>query len=162
LTIAELIENSAMVEKLDLSQFSDEKGLFTLNDIKQELLKPGRDPRDQFAVPAFREDVNEVSDLKVGMVLEGTVSNVTNFGAFVDVGVHQDGLVHVSELSNRFVKDPREAVHVGEIVKVKVIAVDVPMKRISLSMKALFPQPQKVARVKSLSSPRIVGKKITH
>jgi len=160
LTTAELIENSRMIEKLDLSQFSDEKGLFTLNDIKQELLKPGRDPRDQFAVPAFRDDVNEVSDLKEGMVLEGTVSNVTNFGAFVDVGVHQDGLVHVSELSNRFVKDPREAVHVGEIVKVKVIAVDVPMKRISLSMKALLPQPQKVAKVKSLPSPRTVGKKM--
>jgi uncharacterized protein len=145
LTTAELIENSRMVESLDLSQFSDEKaGLYTLNDIKQELLKPGRDPRDQFAVPAFREDVKEISDLKEGMVLEGTVSNVTNFGAFVDIGVHQDGLVHVSELSNRFVKDPREAVHVGAVVKVKVIGVDVAMKRISLSMKALLPKPKKV------------------
>jgi transcriptional accessory protein Tex/SPT6 len=162
LATAELIENSRMIEKLDLSQFSDEKGLFTLNDIKQELLKPGRDPRDQFAVPAFREDVNEVSDLKEGMVLEGTVSNVTNFGAFVDIGVHQDGLVHVSELSNRFVKDPREAVHVGEIVKVKVIAVDVAMKRISLSMKALLPQPPKVAKAKSTPPQRTAGKKIAH
>ena len=114
-----------MVDKLELEQFSDEKvGLYTLKDIKQELLKPGRDPRDQFAVAVFRDDVKEVSDLKEGMVLEGTVSNVTNFGAFVDIGVHQDGLVHVSELSNRFVKDPREAVHVGSVVKVKVIGVD--------------------------------------
>jgi uncharacterized protein len=144
-TTAELIENSRMVESLDLTQFSDEKvGLYTLNDIKHELLKPGRDPRDQFAVPVFRDDVKEVSDLKEGMVLEGTVSNVTNFGAFVDIGVHQDGLVHVSELSNRFVKDPREAVHVGAVVKVKVIGVDLSMKRISLSMKALLPKPKKV------------------
>jgi uncharacterized protein len=145
LTTAELIENGQMVESLDLAQFSDEKvGLYTLNDIKQELLKPGRDPRDQFAVPVFREDVKEISDLKEGMVLEGTVSNVTNFGAFVDIGVHQDGLVHVSELSNRFVKDPREAVHVSAVVKVKVIGVDIAMKRISLSMKALLPRPKKV------------------
>jgi uncharacterized protein len=144
-TTAELIENSRMVESLDLTQFSDERvGLYTLNDIKHELLKPGRDPRDQFAVPVFRDDVKEVSDLKEGMVLEGTVSNVTNFGAFVDIGVHQDGLVHVSELSNRFVKDPREAVHVGAIVKVKVIGLDLSMKRISLSMKALLPKPRKI------------------
>jgi len=146
LTTAALIENSRMVESLDLKQFSDEKaGPYTLNDIKQELLKPGRDPRDQFAVPVFRDDVKEVSDLKEGMVLEGTVSNVTNFGAFVDIGVHQDGLVHVSELSNRFVKDPREAVHVGAVVKVKVIGVDLSMKRISLSMKALLPKPKRIS-----------------
>jgi uncharacterized protein len=150
ITAAGLIENSRMVESLDLAKFSDEKvGLYTLNDIKQELLKPGRDPRDQFAVPLFRDDVKEVSDLKEGMVLEGAVSNVTNFGAFVDIGVHQDGLVHVSELSNRFVKDPREAVHVGAVVKVKVIGVDLSMKRISLSMKALLPQPKKVRVVKT-------------
>ena len=105
--VTELIENSQKVEALELQKFVDEKaGLFTLNDIKQELLKPGRDPRDKFVVPTFREDVKEVSDLKVEMVLEGTVTNVTNFGAFVDIGVHQDGLVHVSELSNRFIQDP--------------------------------------------------------
>ena len=149
ITVAELIENSRMVESLDLTKFSDGKvGFYTLNDIKQELLKPGRDPRDQFEVPVFRDDVKEVSDLKEGMVLEGAVSNVTNFGAFVDIGVHQDGLVHVSELSNRFVKDPREAVHVGAVVKVKVIGVDLPMKRISLSMKALLPRPKKVRAAK--------------
>ncbi len=146
LSVAELIENTQVVESLELKEFADDKvGLYTLTDIKQELLKPGRDPRDQFVVPTFREDVKQVSDLKIDMVLEGTVTNVTNFGAFVDVGVHQDGLVHVSELSNRFVQDPREAVHVGEVVKVKVVAVDVPMKRISLSIKALLPK-QKVPK----------------
>jgi competence ComEA-like helix-hairpin-helix protein len=138
--VCDLIENSVLVEKLDLERFADERvGLYTLNDIKQELLKPGRDPRDTFVVPTFRDDVKEVSDLKVDMVLEGSVTNVTNFGAFVDIGVHQDGLVHVSELSNRFIQDPREAVHVGEIVRVKVIGVDVALKRISLSIKALLP-----------------------
>ncbi len=143
-TAADLIGNRSLVENLDVTQFTEEKvRLYTLRDIKQELLKPGRDPRDQFVVPTFRDDVKEVADLKDGMVLEGTVTNVTNFGAFVDIGVHQDGLVHVSELSNRFVKDPREAVHVGEIVKVKVIGVDVAMKRISLSMKALLPKPKR-------------------
>jgi uncharacterized protein len=147
--VTELIENSQKVEELELQKFVDEKaGLFTLTDIKQELLKPGRDPRDKFVVPTFREDVKEVSDLKVEMVLEGTVTNVTNFGAFVDIGVHQDGLVHVSELSNRFVQDPREAVHVGEIVKVKVIGVDVAMKRISLSIKALLPERPKTKQPK--------------
>src|SRR5262249_1458649 len=153
--VAELIENGQKVEALDLQKFVDEKvGLFTMNDIKQELLKPGRDPRDKFVVPTFREDVKEVSDLKVDMVLEGTVTNVTNFGAFVDVGVHQDGLVHVSELSNRFVQDPREAVHVGEIVKVKVIGVDVAMKRISLSIKALLPERPKIKQLKRQEIPR--------
>ncbi len=142
--VGELIENSSVVNSLDLSKFADEKtGLFTLADIKQELLKPGRDPRHKFVVPTFRDDVKEVSDLKVAMELEGTVTNVTNFGAFVDIGVHQDGLVHVSEISNRFIQDPREAVHVGEIVKVKVIGVDTALKRISLSMKALLPEHKK-------------------
>jgi competence ComEA-like helix-hairpin-helix protein len=144
MTIAGLIENHQIVAELQLERFADEKaGVFTLTDIQQELLKPGRDPRAQFVVPVFRDDVKEVADLKVDMVLEGTVTNVTNFGAFVDIGVHQDGLVHVSELSNRFIQDPREAVHVGEVVKVKVIGVDVAMKRISLSIKALLPERKK-------------------
>ena len=152
--VTELIEDSQKVEALELQKFVGEKaGLFTLNDIKQELLKPGRDPRDKFVVPTFREDVKEVSDLKVEMVLEGTVTNVTNFGAFVDIGVHQDGLVHVSELSNRFIQDPREAVHVGEIVKVKVIGVDVAMKRISLSIKALLPERPKAKQPKREGPP---------
>jgi len=152
--VAELVENSQKVDALELEKFvNDKAGLFTLNDIKQELLKPGRDPRDKFVVPTFREDVKEVSDLKVEMVLEGTVTNVTNFGAFVDIGVHQDGLVHVSELSNRFIQDPREAVHVGEIVKVKVIGVDVAMKRISLSIKALLPERLKPTHPKREGAP---------
>ncbi|MFN8005850.1 MAG: helix-hairpin-helix domain-containing protein [Terriglobia bacterium] len=141
LSIPEILQEGRAVESLDLQQFVDETvGLYTLNDIRHEILKPGRDPRDQFVAPAFREDVKEVADLQPGMVLEGTVTNVTNFGAFIDIGVHQDGLVHVSELSTRFVQDPREAIHVGEIVKVKVIGVDVAMKRISLSIKALQPE----------------------
>jgi competence ComEA-like helix-hairpin-helix protein len=152
--VTELIENSQRIEALDLQKFANEKaGLFTLKDIKQELLKPGRDPRDKFVVPTFREDVKDVSDLKVDMVLEGTVTNVTNFGAFVDIGVHQDGLVHVSELSNRFIQDPREAVHVGEVVKVKVIGVDAGMKRISLSIKALLPARLKSNPVKKEAAP---------
>jgi transcriptional accessory protein Tex/SPT6 len=151
--VSGLIESSRMVETLELEKFTDQKvGLYTLSDIKQELLKPGRDPRDHFVVPTFREDVKEVSDLKIDMVLEGIVTNVTNFGAFVDIGVHQDGLVHVSELSNRFIHDPREAVHVGEIVKVKVIGVDVAVKRISLSIKALLPQHKK-SRPEKASQP---------
>jgi protein Tex len=149
-----LIGNGQALEKLDPSQFTDEKaGLYTIHDIKEELLKPGRDPRSQFVVPTFRDDVKEVSDLVEGMELEGTVTNVTNFGAFVDVGVHQDGLVHVSELSNRYVQDPREAVHVGQIVKVKVIGVDQGMKRISLSIKALLP---KIAKPKPKRAKRPV------
>lgn len=156
--VSALIENSRLIESLALEKFVDEKvGLYTLNDIKQELLKPGRDPRDKFVVPTFRDDVKEVSDLKVDMILEGTVTNVTNFGAFVDIGVHQDGLVHVSELSNRFIQDPREAVHVGEIVKVKVIGVDVAMKRISLSIKALLPSRAKARSEKRLQ-PQRAGK----
>jgi uncharacterized protein len=112
-------------------------GEFTLKDILEELKKPGRDPRDQFVAPAWREDVKEISDLTPGMILEGAVTNVTNFGAFVDIGVHHDGLVHISELSNRYIKDPHEAVKAGQIVKVKVLSVDPGTKRIALSIKAL-------------------------
>src|SRR4029079_5717896 len=99
-------------------------GRFTLDDIRAELIRPGRDPRPEFRTPEWRPDVTSVKDLEVGMVLEGRVSNVTNFGAFVDIGVHRDGLVHVSEVSHRWVADPREAVQVGQIVKVKVMDVD--------------------------------------
>ena len=112
------------------------------------MLKPGRDPRDKFVVPKFRDDVKEIADLKEGMELEGTVTNVTNFGAFVDLGVHQDGLVHISELSHKYVQDARQAVKVGDVVKVKVIGVDSRMKRISLSMKALLPKPPRRPRRK--------------
>ncbi len=112
-------------------------GVYTLNDIFEELKKPGRDPRQEFVAPKFQDDVREISDLKPGMVLEGAVTNVTKFGAFVDVGVHQDGLVHISELSNRYIKDPSEAVKVGQIVKVQVLSADPKLKRIALSIKAL-------------------------
>ncbi|MBL8295897.1 MAG: S1 RNA-binding domain-containing protein, partial [Bryobacterales bacterium] len=116
---------------------------FTFKDIVEELRKPGRDPRDKFVAPSFRDDVKSISDLQPGMTLEGVVTNVTNFGAFVDVGVHQDGLVHISELSNRYVKDPAEVVKVGQIVKAQVLSADPKTKRIALSMKALMgPAPQ--------------------
>jgi protein Tex len=131
--VEELITKPALIESIKV-----EKDAFTLRDIVEELRKPGRDPRDQFVAPHFRADLREISDLQPGMILEGTVTNVTNFGAFVDVGVHQDGLVHVSELSNRFIKDPNDAVKVGQIVKVKVLAADPKAKRIALSIKALL------------------------
>jgi len=113
----------------------------TVRDILKELEKPGRDPRPEFKTPEWRSDVTSVKDLQPGMVLEGRVSNVTNFGAFVDIGVHRDGLVHVSELTHRWVADPREAVKVGEIVKVKVLEVDYQRERIGLSIKALQQPP---------------------
>ncbi len=136
--VSELIARPELVEKIDLKSFeTGTVGVYTLGDIREELRKPGRDPRDKFVAPQFRDDVKEIADLQPGMVLEGAVTNVTNFGAFVDVGVHQDGLVHVSELSARYVKDPREAVKVGQIVKVQVLSVDARLKRIALSIKAL-------------------------
>ncbi len=141
--VAELIENRERIQSVDFKTFEAEAGKFTITDIREELLKPGRDPRDQFVVAKFRDDVKEMSDLKDGMELEGAVTNVTNFGAFVDLGVHQDGLVHISELSHKYIQDAREAVKVGDIVKVKVIGVDAKMKRISLSIKALIPKPQR-------------------
>ena len=110
-------------------------GLPTVQDILAELAKPGRDPRPAFVSATFQEGVEKISDLKPGMLLEGTVTNVAAFGAFVDVGVHQDGLVHVSQLADRFVKDPHEVVKAGDVVKVRVLEVDVPRKRISLSMR---------------------------
>ena len=144
--VSELIENPAQINSIDFKGFEAEAGKFTVADIRDELLKPGRDPRDKFVVPKFREDVKDIADLKDGMELEGTVTNVTNFGAFVDLGVHQDGLVHISELSHKYVQDARQAVKVGDIVKVKVIGVDSGMKRISLSMKAVMPKPERRRR----------------
>jgi uncharacterized protein len=113
----------------------DSVGVVTIKDILSELEKPARDPRPDFQVARFTEGVEDITDLQVGMVLEGTVSNVAAFGAFVDLGVHQDGLVHVSQLANRFVQDAREIVKAGDIVKVKVMEVDVARKRIALSMR---------------------------
>ncbi len=131
--IQQLIEQPSLLEKLDKSTLS--VGVYTLNDILEELKKPGRDPRDQFVAPSFKDDVKEISDLQTGMSLEGVVTNVTKFGAFVDVGVHQDGLVHISELSDRYVNDPGDVVKVGQIVKVHVLSADAKTKRIALSMK---------------------------
>jgi uncharacterized protein len=134
-SVKEIIEQPQILEKVNLGQLS--AGTYTLNDILTELRKPGRDPRDTFVAPNFREEVRELADVEVGMTLEGVVTNVTKFGAFVDIGVHQDGLVHISELSNRYIKEPSEAVKTGQIVKVKVLSVDAKAKRIALSIKAL-------------------------
>jgi uncharacterized protein len=141
-SLHELIANPKLIENVDMQAFqTEEAGSYTLADIKEELRKPGRDPRYTFVRPSFRDDVKEIDDLKPGMQLEGVVTNVTRFGAFVDIGVHQDGLVHVSELSHRFIKDPSEAVKVGQIVKVQVISADAKVKRIALSVKACLPKP---------------------
>jgi uncharacterized protein len=135
----ELIKNPALLDKVDRNRVS--AGTYTLNDILEELRKPGRDPRDKFVAPTFDEQVRELTDVQPGMVLEGVVTNVTKFGAFVDVGVHQDGLVHISELANRYLKDASDAVTVGQIVKVKVLSADPKTKRIALSIKALQEPP---------------------
>ena len=134
--VQQIIANPQLLDHVDRSTFS--VGAFTFNDILEELRKPGRDPRDTFIAPVFHEGVREFADVQPDMVLEGVVTNVTKFGAFVDIGVHQDGLVHISELSNRYIKDPNEAVKAGQIVKVKVLSADILSKRIALSMKALM------------------------
>ena len=148
--VGELIRNPQLLGKVDASRLS--AGKFTVADILEELRKPGRDPREQFVAPSFSEKVRELADVQVGMVLEGVVTNVTKFGAFVDVGVHQDGLVHISELSNRYIKDPSEAVKAGQIVKVKVLSVDGKTKRIGLSIKALQGPGQR--------SPKVAAQKV--
>ncbi|MGY5800627.1 Tex family protein [Rhizobium sp. LEGMi12c] len=131
-----LMGDTATLKAVDPRQFIDDKfGLPTVRDIIAELEKPGRDPRPSFKTATFAEGVNEISDLKPGMMLEGTVTNVAAFGAFVDIGVHQDGLVHVSQLADRFVKDPHEVVKAGDVVKVRVVEVDAKRKRIGLSMR---------------------------
>jgi protein Tex len=147
--VADLVGNKEQVANLRFEDYvTDEWGPMTLHDIREELLRPGRDPRRSFTMPKFRADVREIGDLKEGMELEGTVTNVTNFGAFIDIGVRQDGLVHLSQMSNRFIRDPREAVKVGDVVRVKVISVEPETKRIGLSMKALLPAiPKKKKKV---------------
>lgn len=136
LSVNKLIGNHEVLSRLKASDYTDEQfGVPTVTDILKELEKPGRDPRPEFKTAKFQEGVHEIRDLVPGMTLEGVVSNVAAFGAFVDIGVHQDGLVHVSELSDRFVRDPREVVKVGDIVRVRVLDVDVARKRISLSMR---------------------------
>ncbi|WP_420339765.1 Tex family protein [Roseibium sp.] len=135
--VRQLMGDSGILQNLEPKDFIDEKfGLPTVKDILSELEKPGRDPRPEFKTAALQDGVEEISDLKPGMKLEGTVTNVTNFGAFVDVGVHQDGLVHVSQLADKFVDDPHTVVKAGDIVKVTILEVDIPRKRISMTMKS--------------------------
>ena len=132
----DVIGDAATVKQLSADRYTDERfGLPTVRDILRELEKPGRDPRPEFRAATFRDGVEQIKDLEPGMLLEGVVTNVTNFGAFVDIGVHQDGLVHVSAIANRFVKDPADVVKAGDIVKVKVLEVDVARKRIALTMR---------------------------
>jgi uncharacterized protein len=134
--IGDLMGKSDVIRTLKPDAFADERfGAITVKDILAELEKPGRDPRPDFKVARFNDGVEDIKDLQPGMALEGTVSNVAQFGAFVDLGVHQDGLVHVSQLSHKFVNDAREVVKTGDIVKVKVLEVDLARKRISLTMK---------------------------
>jgi len=151
-----LIGDSAFLKSLQPARFADVQfGIPTVADILAELEKPGRDPRPEFRTASFQEGIEKISDLKPGMRLEGVVTNVTAFGAFVDVGVHQDGLVHISELSDRFVKDPREVVKAGDIVKVRVKDVDVAKKRIALTMKSGAIDPTAgLSSAASSSSPR--------
>jgi uncharacterized protein len=134
--VNDLIGNSELLQKLNPQEFVNEKfGLPTVSDIISELDKPGRDPRPEFKTATFKEGVESLNDLKPGMILEGIVSNVANFGAFVDVGVHQDGLVHISAMTDKFISDPREVVKAGDIVKVKVMEVDAARKRVSFTMR---------------------------
>ena len=136
IAVSGILGNSEVLNALVANDYvTDKFGLPTVNDIIKELDKPGRDPRPEFKTAQFKAGVETINDLKVGMVLEGVVSNVANFGAFVDVGVHQDGLVHISALTDKFISDPRDVVKAGDIVKVKVIEVDVPRKRISFTMR---------------------------
>ena len=142
--VVSLIGNADLLKRIDRARYqSADVGNFTLDDICAELLRPGRDPRQEFQPPNFREDVRTLEDLKPGMALEGVVTNVTAFGAFVDVGVHQDGLVHVSQLSDRFVKDPSEVVKVGDKVSVRVLEVDLQRRRIALTRKSAGAAPGK-------------------
>ena len=134
--VQDIVGNSELLKKLLPEEFvTDKFGLPTVTDIISELDKPGRDPRPEFKTANFKDDVQSLADLKVGMILEGVVSNVANFGAFIDVGVHQDGLVHISAMTDKFISDPRDIVKTGDIVKVKVMEVDVARKRISFSMR---------------------------
>ena len=146
--IGELIGDLKRLRSLDPRKYTDERfGLPTVQDILQELEKPGRDPRPEFKTASFRDGVEDLKDLEPGMQLEGVVTNVTNFGAFVDIGVHQDGLVHISALSERFVRDPHQVVKAGDVVRVKVLEVDVPRKRIALTMRLTDEVKKAAARV---------------
>ncbi len=150
-----LIGDSSFLKKLDPKQFTDEQfGEPTVRDILSELDKPGRDPRPEFSTATFKDGIEKVSDLKEGMLLEGVVTNVTNFGAFVDVGVHQDGLVHISELADKFVSDPREVVKAGDVVKVRVLDVDLKRQRVALSMKKQSDAGERIKEERTTNLPR--------
>jgi uncharacterized protein len=137
-TVAELLQNEALRKELNLQLFiTDKVGMPTLKDIMQELAKPGRDPREHFDLFEFDKDINSIKDLKPGMIVPGIITNITNFGCFVDIGVHQDGLVHISQITNKYITDPNTVVKLGQKVKVKVLEVDMYKKRISLTMKDL-------------------------
>jgi uncharacterized protein len=146
--LQKLVAETALLDSIDLNRYvAEDVGLPTLRDIISELKKPGRDPRETFVSTSFREDVMAVTDLKVGMTLNGVVTNVAAFGAFVDIGVHQDGLVHISQLADRFVKDPNDVVKVGQQVQVRVLEVDLQRKRIGMTMRSGEVKPQeKVVR----------------
>ncbi len=153
--VEEILGNSKILGSVDPESIADERfGLITVRDILKELEKPGRDPRPEFKTAHFKEDVNTLNDLKVGMVLEGVVSNVVNFGAFVDIGVHQDGLVHISQLADKFIDDPRKVVKAGDVVKVKVTEVDIGRKRVALSMKLKEKTIQNIERQEKTSNSR--------
>jgi uncharacterized protein len=135
-TVSDLMSDEALRERIDLSRYvSGTVGMPTLTDIMNELARPGRDPRDKFQPFTFAEDIEKIEDLKPGMKLPGIVTNVTAFGAFVDIGVHQDGLVHISQLANRYVKNAADVVKLNQHVTVTVVSVDLARKRIALSMK---------------------------
>jgi uncharacterized protein len=153
-TVREIISDTRTVRALKAEKYVDERfGLPTIQDILKELEKPGRDPRPEFKTASFRDGIEDLKDLQTGMQLEGVITNVTNFGAFVDIGVHQDGLVHISALSNTFVKDPHTVVKAGDVVKVKVLEVDIPRKRIALTMRLTDEIQRKTAGTPS--SPRV-------
>ncbi|MFD2144902.1 S1 RNA-binding domain-containing protein [Mucilaginibacter antarcticus] len=140
-SLSDLMKDDKLRQSIPLQKYITESvGLPTLNDIMAELAKPGRDPREKFEAFSFTEGINSITDLKAGMKLPGIVTNLTAFGAFVDIGVHQDGLVHLSQITNRFIKDPNEVLKVQQQVEVTVTEVDVARKRISLSMKGDEPK----------------------
>ncbi len=154
--VEDLLVNDALRKQINLQKYiSDEVGLPTLKDILAELAKPGRDPREQFESFTFADGINKIEDLRVGMKVPGIVTNITNFGAFVDIGVHQDGLVHLSQMADRFIQNPNEVVKVQQRVEVTVTEVDVARKRIALSMKG------NTSPVKKADKPAIVQKSVT-
>jgi len=148
--IKEVIGDAVILSNLNPEKYSDEKfGVPTVTDIIKELEKPGRDPRPEFTTATFKDGVEKIGDLKIGMILEGVVTNVAAFGAFIDIGVHQDGLVHISALANTFVKDPHSVVKAGQVVKVRVLEIDEKRKRIALTMRLSDEAPKPAVGAKS-------------